>query len=194
MIEGADGTGKDTQADLLVKYLGPGTVRVSEPDSDLPTGKLLRQMLRDGSFVEAHAAMFLADRMALLSTKVRPALEEGRHVVSVRSWPSTLVYQQENWPLSWLKDIHRMLPCKATHLVVLDLDPEEALERVQRRPGHTEYYERLDVQRRIRARYKEILFEAAPFMADGGRTGLLSGSGTPEAVHSRVVSWLEAQV
>lgn len=190
MIEGIDGSGKDTQADLLVRHLGPKTLRVAEPDSDLPTGKLLRQMLRDGTFVEAHAALFLADRISLLTTKVRPALAEGRDVVSVRSWPSTLVYQQENWPLSWLKDIHRVLPCKATHLVLLDMDPKEALERTRRRPGPDEYYETLDVQRRIRDRYKEVIAEAGPFMAENGRTGIIPASGTPEEVHNHLLSWL----
>jgi len=189
VLEGIDGTGKDTQADLLVAKLyesGRTVLRVNEPDSELPTGKLLRQMLKDGSYVEAHAAMFLADRMAMLSTKVRPALAAGHAVVSVRSWMSTLVYQQENWPLPWLFDIHRQLPCRASHLIVLDLDPSLALERATRRPGHNEFYEKLEIQQRNRTRYLDIATRAAPFLADPSTVSVLDGSGTPDEVHALV--------
>jgi dTMP kinase len=190
LIEGIDGTGKDTQADLLAQWMGPDTLRVNEPDATLPTGKLLRQMLKDGSYLEAHAAMFLADRMAMLSTKVRPALAEGRHVVSSRSWMSTLVYQQENWPRTWLFDIHRQLPCKATHLIVLDLDPEVALQRATTRPGHNEFYEKLDIQKRNRDRYLDIATKAEPFLARGGVVRVLDALGTPQEVHARIASWM----
>lgn len=192
IIEGIDGSGKDTQGDLLAQWLSNGhtVCRVNEPDASLPTGALLRQMLKDGTYVEAHAAMFLADRMAMLSEKVRPAIARGEHVVSVRSWMSTLVYQQENWPLDWLMDIHRQLPCRATHLVVLDIDPEVALGRATRRPGHNEFYEKLEIQQRNRDRYLDIAQKAAPFLADGGKVGIIDATGTPEEVHARVCGWV----
>jgi len=192
ILEGIDGCGKDTQGDLLTKHLCQNrfVLRVNEPDGELPTGKLLRQMLKDGSYVEAHAAMFLADRMAMLSEKVRPALDKGQPVVSVRSWMSTLVYQQENWPLDWLMDIHRQLPCKATHLILLDLDPEVALGRATRRPGHNEFYEKLDIQKRNRQRYLDIAEVAGQFMEPGGRVGVINALGTPEEVHARIIEWM----
>jgi len=189
VIEGIDGSGKDTQGDLLAASMD-GALRVNEPDDSLPTGKLLRVMLKEGSYVEAHAAMFLADRMAMLSTKVRPALDAGKPVVSVRSWMSTLVYQQENWPLDWLFDIHRQLPCKATHLIVLDIDPEIALSRATRRPGHNEFYEKLDIQKRNRQRYLDIAAKAVPFLAEGGKVGIINGLGTPEEVQGRIIEWM----
>jgi len=190
IVEGIDGTGKTTHGDLLAAHLG-GAVRVNEPDDTLPTGKLLRQMLKDGTYVEAHAAMFLADRMAMLATKVRPALERGEHVVSVRSWMSTLVYQQENWPLEWLMDIHRQLPARATHLILLDLDPEEALGRATRRPGHNEFYEKLDIQIRNRQRYLDIAKVARRFMDPYGQVGVISSSRTLEETQASIVEWLE---
>lgn len=190
IIEGIDGCGKDTQGDLLAEHFEGRALRVNEPDDTLPTGKLLRQMLKEGSYVEAHAAMFLADRMAMLAAKVRPALEAGQPVISVRSWMSTLVYQQENWPLDWLFDIHRQLPCKATHLIVIDIDPEAALGRATRRPGHNEFYEKLDIQVRNRARYLDIATRATPFLADGGKVGVIDGKGTPAQVQARIIEFM----
>jgi dTMP kinase len=194
LLEGIDGCGKDSQGDRLVAHLakqGP-VLRVNEPDDTLPTGQLLRQMLKNGTYVEAHAAMFLADRMAMLATKVRPFLASGGSVVSVRSWMSTLVYQQENWPLAWLLDIHRHLPCQATHLIVLDLDPEVALTRASRRPGHMEFYEKLDIQQRNRQRYLDLLGVAGSLMAPGGRVGAVDASGSMDEVEARIQEWLGA--
>jgi len=193
VLEGIDGCGKDTQADLLAEVLGEegGEVtRVNEPDKTLPTGKLLREMLKDGTYIESHVAMFLADRMAMLSTKVRPALERGEHVVSARSWMSTLVYQQENWPLDWLIDLHRQIPSRATHLILLDLDPEVALGRASRRPGHDEFYEKLDIQKRNRQRYLDIAKIAGQFMEEDGRVGIIDAMGSPEEVHARIIEWM----
>lgn len=189
IIEGIDGSGKDTQGDRLAARLAKMTsevVRVNEPDNSLPTGQLLRQMLKDGSYVEAHAAMFLADRMAMLATKVKPVLARGGSVVSVRSWMSTLVYQQENWPLEWLKDIHKQLPCKADYVILLDIDPEMALQRATRRPGHMEFYEKVDIQKRNRQRYLDLVFESAPFLAPFGQVKVVDASASPDEVEQAV--------
>ena len=198
IIEGIDGSGKDSQGDLLwsrmmgnlVMGAGTSVLRVNEPDDSLPTGKLLRQMLKDGSYVEAHAAMFLADRMAMLATKVRPALEAGNDVVSVRSWMSTIAYQQENWPLSWLYAIHEQLPCKADHLILLDLDAQVALDRATKRPGHNEFYEKLDIQMRNRQRYLDIAKQAAPFLAEGGQVHIIPAEGPIKEVQRLIVEAL----
>ena len=195
IIEGGDGTGKNSQADWLEGYLAQHTgkciTQVSEPDSESPTGRLLRQMLREGTYVKAHAAMFLADRMALLSTRVSDALAADHIVISVRSWMSTLAYQQEDWPLEWLFAIHQQLPVRATHLILLDMDPEVALERASRRPGPTEFYEKLDIQRRIRQRYLDLVPRAGELLAPDARVGVIDATGTLREVHTRITEWLK---
>lgn len=192
-IEGVDGSGKDTQADRVAHRLGQmtsGVLRVNEPDDSLPTGKLLRQMLKEGTYIEAHAAMFLADRMAMQVAKVLPHLTAGGDVVSVRSFVSTLVYQQENWPLQWLLDLHRQLPCKATHLILLDIDPELALQRATRRPGHMEFYEKVDIQKRNRQRYLDLVPVLPEFLGGPQRVGVIDATGTPDEVEARIAAWL----
>lgn len=188
VLEGIDGSGKDSQADLLtarLKAQGWNVMRLNEPDDSLPTGKLLRQMLKDGTYVKAHAAMFLADRMALLSEKVGPFLEGERcAVVSVRCFLSTLVYQQENWPVEWLQALHEQLPAKPTHLFLLDLPADVALDRSRRRPGVDEYYERIEVQERNRTRYLDLVTSPVirRFLAPDATVGIIDASGTHEAV------------
>lgn len=159
VFDGCDGCGKDTQADLLCMELriqGLDPLRVNEPDMESPIGKLLRSFLKTGEYRESHAALFLADRLALHYHRILPALEQGRPVVSSRSFLSTLVYQQENWDLDRLFSMHLVLPAKIDQLFILDVDPKEAAERLGRRATAPEYYERLDIQVRNRKRYLDL--------------------------------------
>ena len=181
VFEGIDGCGKDSQADLLAHYLtGPEhhPLRINEPCNDLPTGQLLRQFLASGAYPQAHAALFLADRMALQHTRILPALQAGADVISVRSFVSTLAYQQEQWPLQYLFDIHRMLPAKPDVIFILDVDPEVGLERIATRGGKREYYEALDFQRRNRQRYLDLATDPRmkDMLADGGRIIVLDST------------------
>lgn len=186
VIEGIDGSGKDTQADLLAAKLNQ-PLQVNEPDNELPTGKLLRQLLKSGEYPQAHSALFLADRLALMESKIQPALANGRDVISVRSWLSTLVYQQDQWPLDWLKDIHRLLPCKPTHLVLLDVDPAVGMGRTQRRGGPLEVYERLDIQIRNRSRYLDLLPDVRDFMAPDAKVIVMDASQSPDEVNRQIM-------
>lgn len=160
VVEGIDGSGKDTQADMLVSRLieaGLDPLRVAEPCEELPHGRLLRELLRSGEYQASHAPLFLADRMALQEAIVAPALALGRPVVSVRSFLSTLVYQQENWPLGWLIDIHRQMLTKPNVVVYLDINPQEGLDRVGKRGSDKEVYERIDILERNRQRYLRLV-------------------------------------
>lgn len=199
-IEGIDGCGKDTQVDMLVeawKDAGRNPLRVNEPDETLPTGKLLRQLLKSGEYPETHAPLFVADRMALLTNKVAPALAAGRPVVSSRSFVSTLVFQQENWPLDWLLHLHAKLPVKADLIFILDLDPEVALGRVGSRGGHKEVYEKLDIMKRCRQRYLDIEDTPgllAPWMTQYGMSKVIPADGSPEEVFEQIQEYVPSSV
>jgi len=159
LIEGPDRSGKDSQAALLMDHLkaeGYDPLLVTEPCSDLPTGRLLRELLKSGEYVETHPGLFLADRMALQIRVIRPALDTGRPVVSVRSFLSTICYQQEHWPSDWLWDIHRVLPVRPSHVIILDVEPREAIRRKATEPGRDEMYETLAIQERVRQRYLDL--------------------------------------
>ena len=163
ILDGVDGSGKDSQALHLVRRFaerGMDPLLVHEP-TDMPTGRLLRQLLKSGEYPEAHAGLFMADRMALQVNVIKPAIEAGRPVVSVRSFLSTLVYQAEHYPLDWLICIHKMLPIQPSHIYVLDVPAEVGMERRlgrELRGGATpEVYEKIDIQRRVRSRYLALL-------------------------------------
>jgi dTMP kinase len=138
---------------------GYDVLRVEEPYEKNPFGQLLRKLLKTGGHPESHAALFLANRLALQHEVILPALAEGRPVISCRSFLSTLVYQQEQWPLDWLYALHTKLPVQPTHLVVLDVDPKTSAERIDLRTN-VEVYEQRDILERVRQRYLNLLDDA----------------------------------
>lgn len=187
VFEGIDGCGKDTQADLMVDKLrvkGRSVLRLNEPDDTLETGKLLRQCLRDGTYMSSHLFLFLADRIALWDQKIKPALDRGMDVVCSRSLLSSLVYQQDFWGLDYLHTIHEPFQNRINHVVILDLEPSEGLKRSQNRQGHAEVYETLNHLTRFRKRYAEGVQLMEPYIKQGeGEIHLIDANRNIKDVH-----------
>lgn len=103
VLEGLDGAGTTTQAQLLGEALRRGGRRAhvtAEPSAG-PVGALLRQILTrrvggpgGGPFdAEALALLFAADRLDHVRGEVAPKLREGVDVISDRYTLSSLAYQ-----------------------------------------------------------------------------------------------------
>lgn len=100
-FEGGEGSGKSTQAQLLVDRLraqGFGPVLTREPGGS-PFAEQVRSLILDPR-TESHSALseallFYAARADHLEKTIRPALNAGRWVVSDRFSDSTRVYQCE---------------------------------------------------------------------------------------------------
>lgn len=98
VIEGADGTGKTTQADLLQDYLkahGKQVIHLKEPGGS-PIAEAIRTVILDGTLERSpmtNILLFTANRHELWHAKIKPALEQGIWVISTRNYWSTLVYQ-----------------------------------------------------------------------------------------------------
>ena len=108
-LEGFDGSGKSTQAEMLATHLD--AVATREPGGT-PLGASLREVLLHSPSGNAPAArtealLFAADRSQHIATVVAPALEAGRDVVTDRSYGSTLAYQGygRGLPLDDLRDL-----------------------------------------------------------------------------------------
>jgi len=167
-LEGPDGSGKTTQAHLLVGYLhgqGRDTVLTREPGGTL-IGDQIRAVLHDPSNADMHpwTEMFLysASRAQLVARLIRPALTMGKVVVCDRFYDSTLAYQGYGRGLK-LEALMAVTQLATGGLVpdltlYLDILPDRGL---QRRLLGGEEWNRLDREavafhRRVRAGYLEL--------------------------------------
>jgi dTMP kinase len=94
VFEGAEGSGKSTQAKRLAQDLGAVFTRET---GGTAIGARLREILHDTTVEHlaprAEALMTAADRAQHIAEVVAPALRSGRSVVSDRSVYSSLAYQ-----------------------------------------------------------------------------------------------------
>lgn len=176
-IEGGDGSGKSRQVGLLDEYLearGVSRLLTREP-GDTPLGQQLRKLLLEGRpeslSDETELFLILADRAQHVREVVRPALEQGRLVVSDRYADSTLAYQGYGRGMDL--EMLRRLNLVATGgtmpelTIVLDCPVEVALARAaERRDGRAARENRFEAegiafQRRVREGFLELA-EAEP--------------------------------
>lgn len=136
-FEGAEGSGKSTQASILAARVG--AVLTREPGAT-PLGKELRSLLLSKDKHEispvAEAMLMAADRAQTLRTIVEPALAEGRTVITDRSVYSSMAYQGGGRGLGI--DVVRKLNEAAVGeswpdvVVFIDVHPAEAFGRLNR--------------------------------------------------------------
>ncbi len=98
IIEGGDGTGKTTQAELLQAHLesrGINVLHIKEPGGS-PMGEAIRDALLNGTLERTpmtNILLFTANRHVLWELTIKPALNAGTWVICTRNYWSTLAYQ-----------------------------------------------------------------------------------------------------
>jgi dTMP kinase len=190
-IEGIDGSGGTTQLGLLAAWLvarGQRVHRTREP-SDLPVGRLIRSALADPSRAVSDAALpylFCADRRDHIDQEIEPSLARGEWVLSDRYWHSSLAYQSEAMPYERVWELNRVF--RAPDLtVLLVLEAERALARVEARGGVRDRFERLELLERVAARYERVRQEC---VARGERLVAIDAGQAPAQVFDELVAEL----
>ncbi len=184
VLEGGEGCGKSTQASLLAERLG--AVLTREPGAT-EVGERIRALVLDPASTDldarAEALLMTAARAQHVAEVIRPALEEGRHVVSDRFTGSLLAYQGygRGLPLDDLRSLSRFATggLDADLVVLLDLPPAVAAQRGGVRPDRLESAGGAFHQR-VRQGF------AALAAADPGRWVVVDAGGSPSEVAGRV--------
>lgn len=184
-LEGIDGSGKSTQARLLVEALGEGTVAIREPGGT-EAAERIRELLADpGVAVEplAELMLFLAARADLTERVIRPALEDGRHVVADRFSDSSVAYQGAARGLG-VGEVIGLCDTATDGLwpdltLLLKIDPETGLGRAD---GEDRFeQEGLGLQQQVAAAYEEIAMIASD------RVVVIDAGGSVEEIHERIM-------
>jgi len=189
-FEGIDRSGKTTQARLLVERLGGDALGVREPGGTA-VGERVRELLKDPASdlgPEAEALLFAAARAELVSKVIRPALEEGKVVVSDRFLDSSLAYQGAARGLG-VEEVERVNNFAVGGLVpdltiLLEIDPAAAAARA----GESDRFEDegRQLQERVQAAYSSLA-DAHP-----DRFVRVDADRDSDDVHTDVVAAVEA--
>jgi len=170
-IEGIDASGKSTQARWLVRNLrrrGFDAIYTTEPSEGEVGSFIRRYVLQRKRRVPAvvEALLFAVDRVDHVESRIEPALESGKIVVSDRYVYSSLAYQgAAGLDIGWITQINRMaLPPDL--VIYLDVPPEVVVKRMRRRRSVMETLENL---RRVQEVYEKFVREGRLVLIDGNR-------------------------
>jgi dTMP kinase len=166
VFEGIDGTGTTTQiAELKSRYaslFGSRDIPVSftcEPTSG-EIGKCIRRALRgELQFTpETMARLFAADRGEHLFGKggIKEDIDSGKAVYSDRYIFSSYAYQGEAVQSELPLLLNRDYPLPE-YLFFFDIESNMSMDRVEKREGTLEIYEKRDFQKKVRNRYLDII-------------------------------------
>ena len=171
VIEGLDGSGKTTQAKLLAaKLIRSQNVLYTAEPSQGGVGTFIRESCLYGKkrlLTAVEALLFAADRIEHVETEIKPALREGRLVISDRYLYSSLAYQgSSELSIDWISEINKYA-LKPDFAVFIDVSPETALKRLNREKS---VMERLETQRHVREVYLKFVEKGELVRIDGERS------------------------
>jgi dTMP kinase len=189
-FEGPDGSGKTTQAKMLVEFLqarGAPVIYTREPGGTEISEQIREVILstRNKSMrSETEVLLFSAARAQIVDQVIRPALAEGKIVVCDRYYDSTLAYQ--GYGLGLDLDALRAITKFATRGLVpnltfyIDVPAEIGLAR--RHQGETNRLDHKDVEyhTRVRNGYLELA------KAEPHRFVIIDGTESIEQVQAKI--------
>jgi dTMP kinase len=192
-LEGGEGSGKSTQAALLVDWLeglGQPVLLTREPGGT-DVGAILRRIVLDNETGElsprTEALIYAADKAEHVDRVVLPALADGAVVLTDRYVDSTLAYQGAGRALgvAELEAVARWATSELRpHLtIVLDIDPAvghtrfEGADRIEAEP--------LEFHLRVRQHFLDLA------AVDPHHYLVVDAAGTPEEIHREIRAAVE---
>ncbi len=161
VLEGIDGSGKSTQARLLVRRLaarGFRTALFREPTRG-KWGRLIREKARRaGSLTpEEELDLFVKDRRENVARNLEPALAAGKTVVLDRYYFSTVAYQgAKGIDPGRIRRLNERFAVRPDLVFIVDIDAAGGLARIGGRGRKDELFEHEDYLDRVRAIFKGL--------------------------------------
>lgn len=181
-FEGIDGSGKSTQARRFAQWAeahGLDVVSSREPTNG-PWGRKIREARFTARMSpEDELQAFLNDRREHVETLLRPSLERGAVVIVDRYYYSTVAYQGSRGldPKALLARNRAFAP-KPDLVVLVDVEPTKALERIEARGEGRDLFETLEALKSVRDIFLSL---AEPHVA------IVDGAHEPDVVFGEVL-------
>jgi len=180
-IEGIDGSGKSTLLKALKeRLLDLNPIFTREPGSTW-IGEQVRRGIAEEIDPIAEALLFTADHAAHLAEVVRPALKDGRLIISDRYSDSRYAYQAATLseilpdPVGWLRGVHSGWTIRPDRTFLLALPVDAAIQRLDDTNG-LEHFERTEVLEAVQKTYLSLAEE------DPERFVMIDALNEPETV------------
>lgn len=191
VIEGIDGSGQDTQAELLkawVKKKGHQVVWLTREPTDSEVGQQIRAILRGEKASPGSAELqgLMAQDRFCHQAEILTRLQQGAVVISVRYYYSTLAYGGAdglNVRELWRQNQDFRRPDLA---IYLDLDPKSAMERIEKRGAKIELFEQEEFLVIVRQKFLGLV--GNPNFSE---LVTVDANGTPNAVHQAIVKLVQ---
>ncbi|PYT01412.1 MAG: dTMP kinase [Acidobacteria bacterium] len=193
-FEGIDGSGKSTQLRMLsgdLRARGVDLITTQEPGGT-PLGRRLREAFLETEETVAPIAellLFAADRAQHVEFLIKPALAEGRIVISDRYADATFAYQGagRGFPEAMVNEIIELATggLKPDLTLFFDITIENAIKRMAGRHEIGEGRNRMDVETadfysRVRDAYLRLA------NAEPDRFEVIDANGSIEETHAKV--------
>jgi len=192
-IEGIDGSGKTTIANLLYNELSKRynkIILIKEPyDNDLSKKIkeiILKEHEKNLDYGYLLALLFTADR-SIKNIDLKKYLNSDYIVISDRSIYSTFSYQilYEGINIEWLKCVSKYI-IRPDITLILDVDPKIAVERINLRSKNITSYENIEFLRKVRENFLKLR-EIFP----NDNIIYINGEEKPEEILKKILSIIE---
>ena len=197
VIEGVDGSGKGVQTRLLQQAMidaGLPCILTREPGGSA-AAEDIRELLVNGEPEKwdsmTELLLMYAARRAHLRDTIRPALEQGKWVISDRFADSSRAFQgiAGELGLETVEQLHQLSIDNFTPdlVIILDIDDQVALQRAIARGDGEDRFEKKgsDYHRKVRAAFRQIAGSNPELYR------LIDASGSIEQVASQIFATLE---
>lgn len=196
-VEGIDGCGKSTQADLIARTLeaaGHDVLRLREPGG-VKISEQIREILLDPANAEmgdvCELLLYEAARAQLVHQVIRPAIAAGKTVVCDRFYDSTTAYQAfaDGLDRNMVSQANELAVdgCRPDLTLVFDLPVEDALRRRSGREAEDRLeLKGLEFQERVAAGFRAVAVD------EPDRVKLIDAGGSIAEVFSGVAAELRS--
>lgn len=157
-IEGIDGAGKTTIAEHLRDFLsklGYDCALFKEPSNSIYGEKIRSSEQRLPA--EEELELFILDRKIDVHERILPALRSGKIVIMDRYYYSNIAYQSASGiDAEKIREMNEAFAPKPDLVILLDLSPEIALQRIRGRKKLTAF-ERKEYLDKVRKKFLELV-------------------------------------
>lgn len=161
VFEGIDGSGKSTQAEILLERLQEedfDAVYFREPSKGKWGRKIKKKALHPDSLSpEEELDLFQKDRRENVEKNLKPALKKKRVVILDRYYYSTIAYQgAKGIDEKLIRRMNEEFVVDPDLVFIFDIDPQKGLERIENRKKKDKLFEREDYLVKVREIFRSF--------------------------------------